>query len=245
MIDQKYYMHNKYRSLDMKICIEKAESLAKNNKEILIYGEEGTEKDLLARVIHNHGENKGSPFVSVNCSFMPDSLFNLELFGKSKEEPGLLQLTEDGTIHLEEISDLSLFSQAKLVETLKNRSFRRIGECYDNKVNCRIITSSKKDLLQLVNENKFNFELFYLISVFPINIPPLRKRKEEILSLANSYIDEYNVSHLYNKKFLHPHTLKLLQSYDWPGNTIELHNVISRAIHYSSSQLRMHNVLVL
>ncbi|MEH7014118.1 sigma 54-interacting transcriptional regulator [Neobacillus niacini] len=236
MIEEKHYKPNVYRSIEMQHCIEKSQSIALSTAEVLIYGEEGTETELIAKTIHKfRNKDNDSEFVSVNCSYMPDSLFNLELFGRSNVEPGLLQLTNDGTIHLEDISELSLYSQSLLLEVIKNRSFRRIGECYDTTVNAKIVTSSKKDLLPLVKENKFNFELYYLISVLPINIPPLRKRKEDIVALAEYYVESYNRSHIYNKKFLHPDTLKLLLSYEWPGNSIELKNVISRAVHFSSS----------
>ncbi|NWQ43423.1 sigma 54-interacting transcriptional regulator [Bacillus sp. EB106-08-02-XG196] len=225
-----------YKDREMLTFIEKAKSIAKSNSDVLLYGEEGTEKELIAETIHVlKNEAQELPFVTINCSYLPDELFNVELFGKGREEPGLLEKTKDGTIHLEEISELSLFSQSLLLEVIKNRSFRRVGDCSDTKVMCRIIASSKMDLLPLVKDRKFLFELYYLISVLPIHIPPLRNRKEDIHSLANYFVNDYNQSFIYNKKFLHPDTIRLLQSYEWPGNTMELKNVISRAIHFSTS----------
>jgi TyrR family helix-turn-helix protein len=245
MNDKNVFNNIVYKSEKMKWCIEQVKSIATCNTEILIYGEEGTEKDLIAKSIHNlRNKNNRLPFVSINCSHMPDSLFNIELFGRSSDEPGLLERTKDGTLYLEDISELSLYSQALLLEVIKNRRFRRIGECSETPVNCRIITSSKKDLLHLVKEKKFNVELYYLISVLIINIPPLRNRKDDIEILAKHFIDEYNKSHIYNKKFLHPDSLDLLLSYDWPGNTIELKSVIIKALHSSSSNVIRPNDIV-
>jgi TyrR family helix-turn-helix protein len=231
-----FFNHIVYKSKEMHECIEKAEVLARSGNDIIIYGEYGTEKDQITRAIHKgRTKNNNSSFISVNCSSISDASFQIELFGSS-EKPGVIQLTKDGTLYLDDVSGLSLYSQTVLLDLLKNRSFRRIGECIDTPIKCQFIFSSGKDLLELVKARKFNLELYYLISILPIYIPPLRRRPEDIKVLSEYFIDKYNESYFYSgRKFLHPDALKVLNSYQWPGNTIELKNVITRALYSSQN----------
>lgn len=216
-----------------------AEKVAKNYKvDLLLLGETGTGKSLLARSIHNNSPIVDSPFVSINCSAIPDNLLESELFGYEQgaftdaksRKPGLFELAKNGTIFLDEIGDLSLHLQAKLLSVLDSRKVRRLGGIKDIPIKARIISATNRDLLSLVEQHLFRRDLYHRLSVVTIKIPPLRKRGKDILLLANHFIRE--AANKFDKSIL---TMsfsmeKFLLKYPWPGNIRELRNSIERAV---------------
>jgi len=193
---------------------------------VLITGESGTGKELVARTIHHLSPRADKAFMDISCSALPSSLMESELFGYEKgaftdakvSKKGLLELTDHGTLFLDEISTLDLPIQAKLLRFLEQRSFRRIGGTIDLKVDLRVITATNRDLRKRVASNEFREDLFYRLNVFPIILPPLRERKEDIIPLANCFIERFNREFHKNLKGLHQGSIPLLLKYIYPGN---------------------------
>ncbi|MGA1841020.1 MAG: sigma-54-dependent transcriptional regulator [bacterium] len=208
------------------------------NSTVLIMGESGTGKELVARTIHHLGPRADKPFIDISCSALPSSLMESELFGFEKgaftdaknPKKGLLELTDRGTLFLDEISTLDLSIQAKLLRFLEQRSFRRIGGTVDHKVDLRVIAATNRDLRKKIVSKEFREDLFYRLNVFPITIPPLRERKEDIIPLANCFIERFNREFHKNIKSLHQESIPLLHQYIYPGNVRELKNIIERAM---------------
>jgi len=204
---------------------------------ILIQGESGTGKSLLARAIHYHSPRASEPFVEVTCTAIPETLIESELFGHEKgaftdarsAKKGLFEVADGGTIYLDEIGDIKLSTQAKLLRALEEKTFKRVGGLKDIAVNVRIIaTTNKKDLEGAVREGTFRADLYYRLKVFPIFIPPLRERKEDIIPLAMHYIKRFNKEFRRNVQGISPEAEKLLADYPWYGNARELRNIIER-----------------
>ncbi len=207
-------------------------------RTILITGESGTGKDLVAKVIHYESSRAEQPFVAINCSAIPETLMEAELFGHEKGaftdakamKRGLFEIADQGTLLLDEIGELSPYLQAKLLRVLEDQTFRRVGGVRDLTVDVRVIAASNRDLERAVAEKQFREDLFYRLSVISIHLPPLRARKEDILPLA-----EFFVRH-YSQKFRKPiqgmteELERVLMNYDWPGNVRELKNAIERAM---------------
>lgn len=205
---------------------------------VLIMGESGTGKELVARTIHNLSQRAEKPFIDISCSALPSSLMESELFGFEKgsftdaksQKRGLLELSDGGILFLDEIATLDLSIQAKLLRFLEQRTFRRIGGTIDHKVDLRIIAATNRDLRKKIISNEFREDLFYRLNVFPITIPPLRERKEDILPLTDLFINKFNHEFIKNIKGLHPKSSQLLLQYIYPGNVRELKNIIERAM---------------
>ncbi len=204
---------------------------------ILIQGESGTGKSLLARAIHYHSPRASEPFVEVTCTAIPETLIESELFGHEKgaftdarsAKKGLFEVADGGTIYLDEIGDIKLSTQAKLLRALEEKTFKRVGGLKDIAVNVRIIaTTNRKDLEGAVREGTFRADLYYRLKVFPIFIPPLRDRKEDIIPLAMHYIRRFNREFRKNVQGISPEAEKLLADYPWHGNARELRNIIER-----------------
>lgn len=220
------------------------DKIAKSNKNILILGETGTGKDILARKIHGWSERKTAPFVAINCASIPQDLFEAEFFGFSKgaftgaykEKMGLLEAAENGTAFLDEIGDLPLSLQAKLLRVIENRTFRRIGETRDRCCYARFIFATNKDLKAAVKSGSFRRDLFYRISVIQIHIDPLRLHLRLVPGLAQSIINRENRKQGHNKK-ISERALQKLMTYNFPGNIRELVNIIERAILLSENDL--------
>ncbi len=212
-------------------------AVAMSDSTVLILGETGTGKELLARAIHDTGPRKKRPFVAVNCGALPDTLLEAELFGYKKgaftgaatDKPGRFALARDGTLFLDEIGDVSQALQVRLLRVLQEHTFDPLGSVKSERTDARIITATNKDLTALVREGKFREDLFYRINVVKIDLPPLRQRKEDIPLLAEQFIERFNRLQGKSIEGLAPEVLSIFMSYNWPGNIRELENVIERA----------------
>ena len=205
---------------------------------VLIQGESGTGKELVAKWIHYASNRAERPFVAINCAAVPATLLESELFGHEKgaftdakaTKKGLFELADGGTVFLDEIGDMEMGMQAKLLRFLEDRTFRRIGGSKVMSVDVRIISATNKDLLKAIEEKDFRNDLYYRLQVIPLFLPPLRERKDDVLILANNFIDSYNKEFNKNVKGISSMAEKMLVEYHWPGNIRELKNVIERAI---------------
>jgi DNA-binding NtrC family response regulator len=205
---------------------------------ILIQGESGTGKDLIAKACHYESPRQDKPFVAINCSAIPETLMEAELFGHEKGaftdakamKKGLFEVADGGTLFLDEIGELSSLLQAKLLRVLEDQVIRRIGGVRDMQVNVRVIAASNRDLERAVKENHFRQDLYYRLAIIAIFIPPLRERKEDILPLVDFFIDRYNRKFRKSVRGITEQTRKLLLNYSWPGNVRELRNSIERAM---------------
>ncbi|RKQ29329.1 sigma-54 interaction domain-containing protein [Oceanobacillus halophilus] len=210
--------------------------VAKVDSTILLLGESGVGKTNMAKLIHNKSTRNNAPFIEVNCSAIPPSLFESELFGyeagaftgaSSAGQKGLLESAHDGTIFLDEISELSIELQTKLLQVIQNKSFLSVGGRRLKHVDIRIIAATNQDLEEMVKRKEFREDLFYRLSVVPIHIPPLRERKEDILNLTMNFLEKINKKYNFNK-VLSPKMLESILSYSWPGNVRELENTVER-----------------
>jgi DNA-binding NtrC family response regulator len=205
---------------------------------ILLLGESGTGKDLFARAIHNSSSRKDKPFVTINCSSLPETLLESELFGHEqgaftdakKLKKGFFEIAEGGTVFLDEIGEINLTTQLKLLSVLENRIVRRLGGSKDIPVEIRIIAATNKNLKKSVEEKTFRDDLYYRLKVFQITLPPLREHKADILILAEYFIGQFNRQFRKNIEGIDEHARKMLINYHWPGNIRELRNVMERAI---------------
>ena len=206
---------------------------------ILIQGESGTGKELVARAIHAASEGgQERPFLEINCAALPETLLESELFGHEKgaftdakqRKKGLFELAEGGTIFLDEIGEMGVTLQSRLLRVLENKTFRRVGGVKDLKVNTRIIAATNRDLRQAIKNGEFRNDLYYRLQVIPIRLPPLRERKEDIPLLVNHFIAIFNREFKKSVKKAGAGVLEIMQAYLWPGNVRELKNMIERAI---------------
>lgn len=208
------------------------------NVNVLLLGETGTGKELFAKAIHYNSELAEEPFVEINVSAIPETLFESELFGYEKgsftdaktSKPGLLEIAEKGTVFLDEIGDLSINLQVKLLRAIENKVIKRIGGVKDIKIQCRFITATNQNLVKLIEEKKFRADLYYRLNVMSIYIPPLRERKEDIILLTEYFIQQFNIKYDKNISGITESAKSLLLDYSWPGNVRELSNVIERAV---------------
>ena len=209
-----------------------------NDITVLIYGESGTGKELIARAIHYNGKRKDKPFVVVNCASIPRELLESELFGHEKgsftgahqRKLGKFELAKDGTIFLDEVGELEMLLQAKLLRVIQQKEFERVGGTELIKTNVRIISATNRDLKHAVEEKQFREDLFYRLNSFPISIPPIRQRRADILVLAEYFLEEFNKKLQRNVKGFTKKALKLIYEYDWPGNVREMENTIERCL---------------
>jgi len=213
------------------------QQVAKTDATILLQGESGTGKSLIAKAIHYLSGRKG-PFVELNCAAIPETLIESELFGHErgaftgaiKTKQGKFELAQDGTIFLDEIGEMPLSAQAKLLRVLQERTFERVGGITSLNTSARIITATNQNLIDKIREKRFREDLYYRLNVFPITLPPLRERRKAIAALSKYLIQ--SISARVGKKVpeVSQDTLKQIESYEWPGNIRELHNVFERAI---------------
>ena len=227
------------------------EKVSPTKTNILITGESGTGKELVAKAIHYNSPRKEKPFVTLNCGAIPESLIESELFGHMKgaftdaiaTKKGLFEVADEGTIFLDEISELPLLMQVKLLRVLQDREFKRVGGTEDIRVDVRIIAATNKDLEEAVKEKRFREDLFYRLNVIQIKLPPLRDRKEDIQPLANHFLKKYSQELSKAISKISPEALQILLNYEYPGNVRELQNIIERAVALEGSEeLTPHNL---
>ncbi len=205
---------------------------------VLLQGESGTGKDLVAKYIHFKSMRAGKPFMTITCSALPENLLESELFGHEKgaftdakvQKTGLLELSDNGTVFMDEIGDLPLSLQAKLLRFMEEKAFKRVGGIRDYVVDVRIIAATNKDLEREVKSERFRSDLYYRLMVVPIYLPPLRDRKGDIPQLVKLFIDGFNRDLKKNVRGATAEAMELLVNYQWPGNVRELRNIIERAI---------------
>jgi len=225
------------RNTRMREIISIIPRIAESESTVLIEGESGTGKDLVARAIHNMSSRKKGPLVVVNCGALPDTLLESELFGyeagaftdAKKDKPGRFAQADNGSIFLDEIGDVSPALQVRLLRVLQERSFEPLGSTKTVRSNVRVIAATNKNLLDEVSSGRFRQDLYYRINVVRIILPPLRERKEDILPIAESFIHRMNRVTARNILGLSPQSIEAFMHYDWPGNIRELENVIEHA----------------
>jgi two-component system response regulator PilR (NtrC family) len=226
------------RSESMLGVFKMIETVARTNSTILLTGESGTGKGLVAQAIHFHSLRRDKPMVSLNCGAMPENLLESELFGHMRgaftgadsNKKGLLEVAERGSVFLDEIGEMSAVMQVKLLRVLQERRFRRVGGLEEMQADIRIIAATNQDLTRLIAEGRFREDLFYRINVIPIALPPLRDRREDISLIAEHFLTKYNEQMGKNIVGLSRGAMDLLQHHSWPGNIRELENVMERAV---------------
>lgn len=223
------------QSAKLKDAINMAKRASKVNANLLIIGESGTGKELFARSVHNHGPKNEGPFIAVNCAAIPEALLESELFGyeggaftgaRKTGKPGKFELANGGTIFLDEIGDMPLLLQVKLLRVIQENEIERIGGTSPIKINGRVIASTNKDLMEMVNNKEFREDLYYRLNVIQLKIPPLRERKDDIPLLIDYFMNKYRVQMGIDKKAISDQAMDLLCNYEWKGNIRELQNTI-------------------
>lgn len=217
---------------------EQINMAAQSNSRVLIMGESGSGKELVARLLHENSKSVGNPFIEVNCAAIPQELIESELFGHEKgsftgafeSKKGKFELANGGTLFLDEVGDMSLSAQSKVLRIIETQEFQRVGGSKNIKVDVRIITATNKDLKEEVKKGNFREDLLYRLNVIPILVPPLRERKEDIPALVEHFLESFAAEYGKKQKKIAPDALKMLEAYDWPGNIRELRNVIERLV---------------
>jgi two-component system response regulator PilR (NtrC family) len=218
-------------------------TVASTGSTILIYGESGTGKELVSRAVHACSPRASEPFVSVNCGAFPETLLESELFGYVKgaftgatqNKRGLFEVASGGTIFLDEISEMSMPMQVKLLRVLQERCLRPVGGTAETPVDVRVIAATNKDLRQMVAEHTFREDLYYRVSVIPIHVPPLRERRDDIDLLAHHFLKKYAAAAQKSILRINDESLVALRNFDWPGNVRQLENTIERAVALETS----------
>jgi two-component system, NtrC family, response regulator PilR len=226
------------QSPPMKALFELILSVAPTSSTVLVLGESGTGKELVARAIHDNSRRRDRPFVSINCSAFQETLLESELFGYMKgaftgataNKKGLFEYASGGTLFMDEIAEMSLPMQVKLLRALQERKIRPIGGNEEVDVDVRVIAATNRDLQQMVKDQKFRTDLYYRISVIPIEVPPLRNRPSDISLLAFHFLDKFNAPMDKSIRGISSEAVRLLEAYGWPGNVRELENAIERAV---------------
>jgi DNA-binding NtrC family response regulator len=217
----------------MKQIFETIKQVAPTKATVLITGESGTGKELIANAIHLHSLRKDNPFVDVHCAALVETLLESELFGHEKgaftgaiqQKPGRFELADGGTLFMDEVSEMNLSAQVKLLRVLETQKFKRVGGTKDIKVDIRLIAATNTSLEHRVKEGKFREDLYYRLNVVAIRVPPLRERKEDIPVLLKSFLNEFNREHKKQITGIHPDAMQRLMDYSWPGNVRELRNM--------------------
>ena len=225
-------------SLGLRRVLNSVQLVARTDSAVLIQGETGTGKELIARAIHEQSLRRPGPFVKVNCAAMPAGLLESELFGHERgaftgaltQTTGRFHLADQGTLFLDEIGDLPLELQPKLLRVLQEQEFERLGSTRTIRVDVRVVAATNQDLTQMVRDHRFRADLFYRLNVFPIMLPPLRDRSEDIPLLVRHFVNKF--ARRMNKEFTYipNEVMEILRLHDWPGNIRELQNYIERAM---------------
>ncbi len=232
-------------SQKMQNVLALVERVAPTNSTVLLGGESGVGKDLIARAIHEHSSRASGPFLKINSTAIPENLLESELFGYEKgafsgaasAKPGKFELADKGTLFLDEIGDVPPAIQVKLLRVIQEREFERLGGTKTLKVDVRLIAATNRDLRAALEEGTFRQDLYYRLNVVAIDIPPLREHKEDIPALANFFVQRFATSSNKNITGISPEALELLMQFRWPGNVRELENVLERAITFAAGPL--------
>jgi formate hydrogenlyase transcriptional activator len=229
----------------LEAVLEQVERVAPTGSAVLIQGETGTGKELIARAIHNLSPRCGRPYVKLNCAAIPFDLLESELFGHERgaftgaiaQKIGRFELADKGTLFLDEVGDIPLALQPKLLRVLQEQEFERLGSGRTHQVDVRLVAATHRDLAQMVKRNEFRSDLYYRLNVFPVQLPPLRERQQDIVPLIQHFVDVF--SNRMGKQIEHipQETLNAFKSYSWPGNIRELQNVVERAVILSDDGL--------
>jgi DNA-binding NtrC family response regulator len=226
----------------MQAVLALVERVAPTNATVLVGGESGVGKDLIARAIHQHSRRASGPFVKINSTAIPENLLESELFGYEKgaftgastSKPGKFELADEGTLFLDEIGDVPPLTQVKLLRVLQEREFERLGGTRTLKVDVRLIAATNRDLRAALEDGTFREDLYYRLNVVAINIPPLREHKEDIPALANFFLEKFAREYGRPLQGITPQAMKLLTDFHWPGNVRELENAIERGVTLST-----------
>jgi formate hydrogenlyase transcriptional activator len=225
-------------SLKFRGVLGRVETVAPTDSAVLINGETGTGKELIARAVHDLGPRRGEPFVKLNCAAIPAGLLENEIFGHERgaytgavsQTTGRFQLANRGTLFLDEIGDLPLELQPKLLRVLQEQEFERLGSARTIHVNVRIVAATNQDLAAMVRERQFRADLYYRLNVFPINLPPLRERQEDIPALVHHFVRKFAPRMNKSIEAVPTEVMDVLKLHDWPGNVRELQNFVERAV---------------
>ncbi len=232
------------KSVAMQEVFQTVRRVASANANVLINGESGSGKELVARAIHNSGPRKNGRFIPINCAAIPEQLLESELFGHMKgsftgaiaDKKGLFEEADGGTLFLDEIGDISLTLQAKLLRVLQDKQIRPVGSSELREIDVRLVAATHRDLKTMVAEGKFREDLFYRLNVLPVRVPPLRERPEDIPLLLENFVNKFAAQNSSPAKGVTPEALAALMAHPWPGNVRELENVIERAVVLSGKE---------
>ena len=230
--------------------LDKVECVASTDATVLVRGETGTGKELIAHAIHNLSSRRERPFIKLNCAAIPFDLLESELFGHEKgaftgaiaQKIGRFEMADKGTLFLDEIGDIPLGLQPKLLRVLQEQEFERVGSGQTHKLDVRLVAATHRHLEDMVNRNEFRIDLYYRLNVFPVELPPLRERREDILPLMRHFVDIYGRRLRKIIEHIPPETVSSFVSYSWPGNIRELQNLVERAVILSNDGV-LHNPL--
>ena len=225
-------------SAKIKQLKEQIKMAAQSNSRVLILGESGSGKELVAQLLHENSSRAGGPFIEVNCAAIPQELIESELFGHEKgsftgafeRKKGKFELADNGTLFLDEIGDMSLQTQAKVLRVIETQEFQRVGGSKNIKVDVRIISATNKDLAEEVKKGNFREDLYFRLNVIPIKVPSLRERLDDIPELVDNFLDLFATEYGQQKKEITDEAVKMLQKHSWPGNIRELKNVLERLV---------------
>ncbi len=226
------------RSAALQRALREVEVVAPTDSGVLILGETGTGKELIARAIHNLSGRRDLPFVKLNCAAIPSGLLESELFGHERgaftgaimRKAGRFEIADKGTLFLDEVGDIPLELQPKLLRVLQEQEFERLGSTRTQQVDVRVVAATHRDLKQMVEDGEFRSDLYYRLHVFPLSVPPLRERREDIPLLVRHFVDEYARRMNRRIETIPPQAMEAFRNYAWPGNVRELQNFIERAV---------------
>jgi formate hydrogenlyase transcriptional activator len=229
----------------LEAVLEQVERVAPTDSTVLIEGETGTGKELIARALHNLSSRCGRPFIKLNCAAIPFDLLESELFGHEKgaftgaiaQKVGRFELADKGTLFLDEVGDISPALQPKLLRVLQEQQFERLGSNRTHQVDVRLVAATNRNLADMVKRSEFRSDLYYRLNVFPIPLPPLRARREDLPALVEHFVEIYGRRMDKQIEHIPPETMSAISSYQWPGNIRELQNFIERSVILSSGDV--------
>lgn len=232
-------------SLALESVLEQVERVAPTDSTVLIQGETGTGKELIARAVHTLSQRFGRPFVKLNCAAIPFDLLESELFGHERgaftgaiaQKIGRFELADKGTLFLDEVGDIPPGLQPKLLRVLQEQEFERLGSTRTHQVDVRLVAATNRNLVEMVKRNEFRSDLYYRLNVFPIPLPPLRERREDIPALVEHFVEIYTRRMDKQIEHISPETMSALVSHPWPGNIRELQNFIERSVILTSGNV--------